>query len=243
MYCRTKPTKEMQAALKVINDSLLKDQHLATTLKNANKIVQKEWFRVSSTENAQPFEVEDYLDYFEEYSPDLLKYMVNLTDANGNTAMHYAVSHGNFDIVSILLDSKVCNINNTNNAGYTCVMLVSLAKLDVAEHQTVVQRLFQMSDVNVRAKKHNQTALMLATSHGNYNMVKMLLDAGADINIQDEDGSTALMCAAEHGRMDIIKILLSQPDCDSTVQDLVDIAIFFYVHIKSFLKNSKNTHF
>lgn len=111
--------------------------------------------------------------------------------------MHYAVSHGNFDVVSILLDSKVCDINATNNAGYTCVMLVSLAKLDVAE-QPVVQRLFQMSDVNVRAKKHSQTALMLATSHGNYNMVRMLLDAGADINIQDEDGSTALMVRLQH---------------------------------------------
>ncbi|XP_031630947.1 KN motif and ankyrin repeat domain-containing protein 4 isoform X2 [Contarinia nasturtii] len=214
------PSKEMQAALKVINDSLLKGQHLATTLKNANKIVQKEWFRISSTETAQPFEVEDYLDCFEEFSPNLLKYMVNLTDANGNTCMHYAVSHGNFDVVSILLDSKVCDINKTNNAGYTCVMLVSLAKLDAAEHQTVVQRLFQMSDVNVRAKKHSQTALMLATSHGNYQIVRMLLEAGADINIQDEDGSTALMCAAEHGRMDIIKIILAQPDCDSTIQDL-----------------------
>lgn len=72
----------MQAALKVINDSLLKGQHLATTLKNANKIVQKEWFRISSTETAQPFQVEDYLDYFEEYSMEILKYIVNLTDAN-----------------------------------------------------------------------------------------------------------------------------------------------------------------
>lgn len=78
----------MQAALKVINDSItkngsqLKGQHLETTLKNANKIVQKEWFRISSTENAQPHLVEDYLDYFEEFSPNLLKYIVNLTDAN-----------------------------------------------------------------------------------------------------------------------------------------------------------------
>lgn len=135
--------------------------------------------------------------------------------------MHYAISHGNFDVVSILLDSKVCCVNQTNNAGYTCVMLVSLAKLVSAEHHTVVQRLFQMSDVNIRAKKHNQTALMLATSHGNYDMVQMLLGAGADINIQDEDGSTALMCAAEHGRIDIIKLLLAQPDCDSTIQDVV----------------------
>lgn len=139
----------------------------------------------------------------------------------GNTAMHYAVSHGNFDIVSILLDSKVCEINNTNNAGYTCVMLVSLVKLDVTEHCSVVKRLFQIADVNIRAKKHNQTALMLATSHGNYHMVRMLLEAGADINIQDEDGSTALMCAAEHGRMDIVKILLAHPECDSNIQDMV----------------------
>lgn len=67
--------------------------------------------------------------------------------------MHYAVSHCNFDVVSILLDSKVCNVNQMNNAGYTSVMLVSLAKLKNAEHRTVVERLFQMADVNIRAKK------------------------------------------------------------------------------------------
>ena len=62
---------------------------------------------------------------------------------------------------------------------------------------------------------------MLAVSHGNLDMVEMMLAAGADINIQDEDGSTSLMCAAEHGRADIVKHLLSQPDCDSLIQDIV----------------------
>jgi len=71
----------------------------------------------------------------------------------GNTAMHYAVSHGNFDVVSILLDSKVCDVNQMNNAGYTSVMLVSLAKLKQPSHRTVVERLFKMADVNIRAKK------------------------------------------------------------------------------------------
>lgn len=98
--------------------------------------------------------------------------------------MHYAVSHANFDVVSILLDSKVCHVNQTNQAGYTCVMLVSLARLKVDEHRTVVQRLFQLSDVNIRASKHSQTALMLAVSHGNLDMVQMLVKSGADINIQ-----------------------------------------------------------
>lgn len=69
--------------------------------------------------------------------------------------------------------------------------------------------------------QHGQTALMLAVSHGRLDMVKMLLEAGADINIQDEDGSTALMCAAEHGHLQIVQHFLSQPDCDSSIVDVV----------------------
>ncbi|KAI8123729.1 KN motif and ankyrin repeat domain-containing protein 1 [Lucilia cuprina] len=242
------PPKEMLVALKAINNSLLKKLGSkpisSLSLKNYKQTIQQEWFRLSSSENADPHEVEDYLDCFEDLSVPLLEYCVNMVDANGNTAMHYAVSHGNFDVVSILLDSKVCNVNQMNNAGYTSVMLVSLAKLKNAEHRTVVERLFQMADVNIRAKKHCQTALMLAVSHGNLEMVQLLLAAGADINIQDEDGSTALMCAAEHGRSDIVKHLLTHPDCDSLIQDVDgstafkiawqaghrDIGIFLYVH-------------
>lgn len=113
------------------------------------------------------------------------------------------------------------DVNQTNNAGYTCIMLVSLAKLVMPEHRSVVQRLFKLADVNIRASKNSQTALMLAVSHGNFTMVQILVESGADINIQDDDGSTALMCAAEQGHLDIIKYLLAQPDCDSTKQDVV----------------------
>lgn len=67
--------------------------------------------------------------------------------------MHYAVSHGNFDVVSILLDSKVCDINIINDAGYTCVMLVSLAQIKSDTHQDVIRRLFSMADVNLKAKQ------------------------------------------------------------------------------------------
>nr|CAD7432035.1 unnamed protein product [Timema monikensis] len=83
------------------------------------------------------------------------KYAIMCSECNntGNTAMHYAVSHGNFDVVSILLDSKVCNINRPNAAGYTCVMLVSLAEVFSQTHRQVVQRLFQLADVNIRAKQ------------------------------------------------------------------------------------------
>lgn len=134
--------------------------------------------------------------------------------------MHYAVSHGNFDVVSILLDSKVCDINRPNSAGYTPIMLLSLAEVRSASHSNVIRRLFQLADVNVKAKQHGQTALMLAVSHGRMDMAGLLLEAGADVNIQDEDGSTALMCAAEHGHIEIVKLFLTQPDCDSGINDV-----------------------
>lgn len=62
---------------------------------------------------------------------------------------------------------------------------------------------------------------MLAVSHGRMDMVKALLACGADVNIQDDEGSTALMCASEHGHVEIVKLLLAQPGCDATLSDNV----------------------
>ncbi|XP_011136034.1 KN motif and ankyrin repeat domain-containing protein 1 isoform X2 [Harpegnathos saltator] len=219
---KVEPSKEMQAAMKVLNDSLKKSpsRNISHQLKNATNIIQQEWFKISSMSSANPLDVEDYLDCFEECSGTLLEYIVNMTDASGNTAMHYAVSHGNFDVVSILLDSKVCDINKANVAGYTAVMLAALAEVRNSTHASVANRLFQLADVNIRAKLHGQTALMLAVSHGRKDMTQLLLDAGAAVNIQDEDGSTALMCAAEHGHADIVRLLLAHPDCDPSIVDV-----------------------
>lgn len=68
-----------------------------------------------------------------------------------------------------------------------------------------------------------QTALMLAVSHGRQDMVKMLLEGGAEVNLQDEDGSTALMCSSEHGHVEIVKMLLGHVDCDPTLSDNVSV--------------------
>ena len=62
---------------------------------------------------------------------------------------------------------------------------------------------------------------MLAVSHGRLDMVKLLIEAGANINAQDDDGSTALMCASEHGHTDIVRELLSHSECDPTITDNV----------------------
>lgn len=52
-------------------------------------------------------------------------------------------------------------------------------------------------------------------------MVRALLECGANVNIQDDEGSTALMCASEHGRAEIVSLLLEQPGCDIAIVDNV----------------------
>ena len=45
--------------------------------------------------------------------------------------------------------------------------------------------------------QHGQTSLMLASSHGRLDVVKLLLESGADVNIQDDDGSTGIQTARQ----------------------------------------------
>lgn len=67
--------------------------------------LQHEWFRVSSQKSAIPAMVGDYIAAFEAISTDVLRHIINMADGNGNTALHYSVSHSNFEIVKLLLDA------------------------------------------------------------------------------------------------------------------------------------------
>ncbi|XP_030396057.1 KN motif and ankyrin repeat domain-containing protein 3 isoform X2 [Gopherus evgoodei] len=186
---------------------------------SSSSILLQEWFRVSSQKSSVPEMVASHLLAFAEVSPGMLAHVVNLSDGNGNTALHYSVSHSNFQIVQLLLDTGVCNIDHQNKAGYTALMLAALASVEHEDDMNVVRRLFSMGNVNAKASQAGQTALMLAVSHGRQEMVEAVLACGADINLQDEEGSTALMCACEHGRVETVRLLLAQPACDISIVD------------------------
>lgn len=68
-------------------------------------VLYQEWFRVSSQKDSQADTVTLYLRQVALTTPTLLPYVVNLTDGNGNMALHYSVSHSNFPVVRLLLDT------------------------------------------------------------------------------------------------------------------------------------------
>ncbi|XP_053558514.1 KN motif and ankyrin repeat domain-containing protein 1 isoform X2 [Bombina bombina] len=239
-------SEKMLSACKTLKDAVDDPRALANKdVRSCLVTIQNEWFRVSSQKSAVPAMVEDYVAAFEEISHAVLSYIINMADGNGNTALHYSVSHSNFEIVKLLLDADVCNVNHQNKAGYTPIMLAALAAVEAAKDMRVVEELFSSGDVNAKASQAGQTALMLAVSHGRIDMVRALLVCGADVNIQDDEGSTALMCASEHGHVEIVKLLLAQPGCNAALEDNdgssalsialdaghKDIAVLLYAHV------------
>ncbi|KAF3835382.1 hypothetical protein F7725_027940 [Dissostichus mawsoni] len=182
-------------------------------------VLYQEWFKISSQKDSQADTVRLYLRQVGLTTPTLLPYVVNLTDGNGNMALHYSVSHSNFPVVKLLLDTGLCETNNVNKAGYTPVMLAALTAAESPDDLEVAQQLLRQGDVNACSRQAGQTALMLAVSHGRVAMVKLLLICGTDVNAQDREGSTALMCASEHGHTNIVRMLLETGRCDISLID------------------------
>lgn len=211
------------------------------------------WFMLTGHKSSDADVVQIYLSTFQTFGTNLIKNIVNLIDNDGNSAMHYSVSYGNIDIIKLLVETGYCDVNIQNKAGYTAVMLASLLLVDMNQHRQLISQLFLSGDVNMMSATSGQTALMLAASHGCNDMVELLLESDAEINLRDEDGSSALMCASEHGHLDVVKTLLSHPSCDSTLTDVDgsnalsiamdeghhEIGVFLYAHMKS-LENDES---
>ena len=68
----------------------------------------QEWLRVSCHKAADTAVVKAYMNTFASVSPQLLEFVINMADGNGNTALHYTVSHSNFPVVKLLLETGAC---------------------------------------------------------------------------------------------------------------------------------------
>lgn len=215
------PSKDFKEALKYLADHLREDDDLNKIQEVTSyfEVIRKEWFGVATRKDSCYQLARVYLNLFESHSKQLLNTVVNLTDIAGNSVLHYAASHFNYNLLNVLLDTKICDMNRRNRAGYTPIMLLALADIGDQFKEMVARRVFQLGNVNIKATQNGQTALMLAVSHGRTKTCRILLECGADPSLQDNDGSTALMCGSEIGHLEIVKCLLAHKLTDPNATD------------------------
>jgi ankyrin repeat protein len=127
---------------------------------------------------------------------------VNVTQADGATALHWSAYHDNADIVSQLLAAGA-KADVANRYGITPLLLACQNG-----SETIVRALLEAgSDANVK-QRGGETALMIASRTGRPGAVKALLEKGAKIDAQERNGQTALMWAAAEGHAEVIELLL-----------------------------------
>ena len=74
------------------------------------------------------------------------------------------------------------------------------------------------ADLNIKESYGGSTPLISAALFGRTEIAALLIDAGANLNIQNNDGSTALITAAFFCRPEIVKMLLAKK-ADKTIRN------------------------
>jgi len=85
-----------------------------------------------------------------------------------------------------------------------------LAAITADNVAAVRQQLAAGADVHRRSDDRGRPPLLMAAKVGNPEVVRMLIDAGANINDQDRRGSTALHIAVHQGHLEVVKLLMER---------------------------------
>ncbi len=161
---------------------------------------------------------------------------LNQTQADGMTALHWAVRRGDPKAVRNLLEAGadpltasrygVTPLSLACMEGHaTLVRLVLEAGADpnaelrggetplmtasrAGSHEAVRQLLSHGADVNARERVRGQSALMWAAAEGHAETIRMLVEFGADIQVRLATGFTALLFASRDGRIEAVQALL-----------------------------------
>ncbi len=116
----------------------------------------------------------------------------NIQDKEGYTAWHLALLKGNIDIVKEFVKHGA-SINNKVNR-------------KIEKGTLIIRR--QQNIYSVSVDLDNTYPLFIVVLNNNINLTKLLLEAGGDPNIEDENGNTPIMVASAKGNIKIIKLLI-----------------------------------
>ncbi len=127
---------------------------------------------------------------------------IDLADGRVRTPLMFAAIYGHLTTLQRLIE-KGANINVTDYKGQTPLMSATLQG-----HLTIVQALLSAPEIDINAKSLiGKTALHMAAGYGKDEVVKALINKGANVNITDNVGLTPLMTATLQGHLTTIQAL------------------------------------
>lgn len=131
----------------------------------------------------------------------------------------------NITFLATALILTSCNDNTTSAQGNSVEQ--STAKTPDIDIQTAIltdnvkvieQHILAGSNLNEKEQYGGSTPLITASVFGKTEIAELLINAGADLNIQNNDGSTALISAAFFCRPEIVDMLLKK-NADKTLKN------------------------
>ena len=128
----------------------------------------------------------------------------NYKNKGDDAAVHIAIRNKNTKLAKILLDHPMQDINIADESGTTPLIQACSFK----NHKLIKYLLSKKSiDINQTDFVNEHTPLMIAIEQLDIETVKLLLDSGADPNIQDKGGDSALHYVVEQMNLEIFMLL------------------------------------
>ncbi|WP_423148175.1 ankyrin repeat domain-containing protein [Rubrolithibacter danxiaensis] len=134
--------------------------------------------------------------------PEISKILLRFT---GEPDIFEAAAVGKFDTIASLAYNHPELINTFSVDGFTPLGLACFF-----EHEEVARYLLlKGADVNIPSSNgFNVYPLHSAVASNNADITKILLEAGAEVNVKQGGGVTPLHSAAQHGNIEILILLL-----------------------------------
>ena len=144
----------------------------------------------------------------------VLKYLIeeagvrDSPSLNGDSAIHFAASAGNLECLQYLYEKDNNQINRLNNLGHT-PFIYALSK---GQTSIIIYLLSKDIDLNFNIVSYlgfQTFPLHIVAQEGHVEVVKLLLEKGANIEAINNQGFTPLWIAAYKGHTEIVKVLIA----------------------------------